>query len=188
MKFASLALLTTAFAAAPFAASAQDVGTTIYGNDDAAIGTVETNDGTTVTVDTGTYKAPLPAGQLAEREGRWTVNATKAQIDGMMEQQLAAASQQRDAALVEGAAVMSADGQNAGLIHTVDTSRDVVILKRDDGIVTLKREHFAVDPNGALMALFPISELAANTTEVPEGAEISVADPVAPMTSEDGVS
>ena len=71
-----------------FAAQAQDVGATVYGNDDAPIGTVTANDGTTVTVNTGKHAAPLPANLLAEREGKWTVNATKGQIDGMMAQQV----------------------------------------------------------------------------------------------------
>lgn len=179
MKFAKLAFLATAIAATPFAANAQDVGATIYGNDEAAIGTVTANDGTTVTVDTGTYKAPLPANALAEREGQWTVNATKAQIDSMMEQQVAQANAKRDAALVEGAMVMSADGQPAGTIYTIDNDVDAIIVQREGGIITLKREHFAVDPNGSLMALFSTQQLAANTVEVPEGAEISTASQAA---------
>ena len=89
MKFAKLAILATAMAVTPIAANAQDVGATVFGNDDAPIGTVSSNDGTTVTVDTGKHQAPLPANLLAEREGKWTVNATKGQIDGMMDAQVA---------------------------------------------------------------------------------------------------
>lgn len=171
MKFAKLAFLATAIAATPIAAGAQDVGTTVYGNDDAPIGTVESNADGIVTVDTGTHKAPLPANLLAEREIGWSVNATKAQIDGMMAAQKAEADAKRDAALVEGAAVISADGMPAGTVYTVD-SEDTVILKRDAGIITLTRDSFAVDPNGALMALYSAEQIAANTVEVPEGAEI----------------
>ncbi len=171
MKFAKLALTASAIAMVSTAASAQDAGTTVFGNDDAAIGTVESNDGTTVTVDTGAHKAPLPAAALAEREGKWTVNATKAQIDSMMQAQVDAANAKRDAALIEGAAVISADGQPAGVIYTVDDA-DTAIVKSDAGIVTLTRDVFAVDANGALMALYTAEQLAANTVEVPEGAEI----------------
>ena len=171
MKFTKLALLATAMAAAPFAANAQDVGATVFGNDDAAIGTVTTNDGSVVTVDTGKHKAPLPANLLAEREGKWTVNATKAQIDQMMDAQVAAANEARDAALVEGAAVLSADGQPVGMIYTVDTE-DMVIIKNDAGIITLTRDSFAADANGALMVLYSAADIASNTTPVPEGAEI----------------
>ncbi|MHA7819062.1 MAG: hypothetical protein ACX930_05385 [Erythrobacter sp.] len=171
MKFAKLAVVATAVAVTPIAANAQDVGTTVYGNDDMAIGTVDANDGSVVTVNTGKHAAPLPANLLAEREGKWTVNATKAQIDGMMDAQVAAANEARDAALVQGAAVVSADGMPAGMIYTID-SEDVVIIKNDAGIVTLTRESFAVDGNGALMALYSADQLATNTVEVPEGAEI----------------
>ncbi|MGB3807767.1 MAG: hypothetical protein WA936_11260 [Erythrobacter sp.] len=184
MKFAKLALLATSIAAMPIAAHAQDVGTTVYGNDEAAIGTVTAADGTTVTVDTGNYKAPLPANALAEREGRWTVNATKAQIDQMMEQQVAQANQKRDAALMQGAAVTSADGQPAGTIYSIDNDVDAIIVQREGGIITLKREHFAVDPNGSLMALFSMEQLAANTVEVPDGAEISTTSQAATIDSD----
>lgn len=173
MKFAKLAIFAAPvmMAATPFAATAQDVGTTVFGNDDAPIGTVEANDGSVVTVDTGKHKAPLPANLLAEREGKWTVNATKAQINGMMDQQVAQANAARDAALVEGAAVMSADGMPAGTIYTID-SEDTVIIKNENGIVTLTREAFAADDSGQLVALYSASDLATNTVEVPEGAEI----------------
>ncbi|AWW74112.1 hypothetical protein CD351_06685 [Erythrobacter sp. KY5] len=171
MKFAKLAVLATAMAVTPIAANAQDVGATVYGNDDAPIGTVEANADGIVTVNTGKHAAPLPANLLAEREGKWTVNATKAQIDGMMDQQVAQANAARDAALTEGATVMSADGMPAGVIYTVD-SEDTVIVKNDGGIVTLTREAFATDANGQLMALYSMEQLTANTTAVPEGAEI----------------
>lgn len=171
MKFAKLAVLATAMAATPIAANAQDVGATVFGNDDAAVGTVTNNDGTTVVIDTGKHKAPLPANLLAEREGKWTINATKAQVNQLMDQQVAQANAARDAALVEGAAVMSADGAPAGMIHTID-AEDTVIIKNDAGIVTLKRESFAADANGALMALYTTQQLSANTVAVPEGAEI----------------
>ncbi|MEO1220272.1 MAG: hypothetical protein AAFY42_02820 [Pseudomonadota bacterium] len=171
MKFAKLAVFAAAIAATPIAASAQDSGATVFGNDDAPVGTVESNDGTTVVIDTGKHKAPLPANLLAEREGKWTINATQGQINQLMDQQVAQAAQARDAALVEGAAVMSADGQPSGTIYTID-SEDTVILKNTSGIVTLKRDSFAVDANGALMALYTAAQLTANTVEVPEGAEI----------------
>lgn len=175
MKIAKLALFASltagTLAITPVAASAQDAGATVFGNDDAPIGTVESNDGATVLIDTGKHKAPLPANLLAQREGKWTINATQGQINGMMDQQVAAAAAARDAALVKDASVISADGQPAGTIYTVD-SQDTVILKNGDGIVTLTRDSFAVDANGALMALYTAQQLATNTVAVPEGAEI----------------
>lgn len=171
MKFAKLALVAAAFAVTPAIATAQDAGTTVFGNDDAPVGTVTSNDGTTVTIDTGKHKAPLPANLMAEREGKWTINATQAQINGLMDQQVAQAAAARDAALVEGASVLSADGQPSGTIYTID-SEDTVIIKNAGGIVTLKRDGFAADANGALLALYSAEQLAANTVAVPEGAEI----------------
>jgi hypothetical protein len=66
---------------------------------------------------------------------------------------------------------MSADGAPAGMIYTID-SEDVVIIKNQAGIVTLTREAFAADANGTLIALYAAEQLAANTVEVPAGAEI----------------
>lgn len=170
MKFAKLTLLASAMIAAPLAA--QDAGVTIYSQvDDSEVGTIVSNDGTTVMLDTGTYKAPLQPGYFAEREGKWTINAKKDQINAMMKAQVDAANAKRDAALVEGAAVVSADGAPAGTVYTVD-SEDTVIVQNEAGIVTLTRESFAVNEAGALMALYTGAQLAANTVEVPEGAEI----------------
>ncbi|MEM6908024.1 MAG: hypothetical protein AAF494_05040 [Pseudomonadota bacterium] len=175
MKFAKLAAIATCLAATPMTAFAQDAGTTVYGNDDAPIGTVTSNENGIVTVDTGTHKAPLPANLLAEREIGWTVNATKGQIDGMMAAQKAEAEAKLSAALVEGASVVSADAQPAGNVHSIDEAADAIIVKREGGVITLKREHFAVDANGALMALFTAEQIAANTVEVPEGSQIMTA-------------
>ena len=175
MKTLKTAIIAASLTAFPASLMAQDVGTTVYGNDDAPIGTVTQNEGGVVTVDTGDFQAPLPANLLAEREIGWTVNATKDQINSMMAAQQAEANAKRDAALVTGAAVVSANGAPAGVVYSIDDAADAIIVKREGGIITLKREHFAVSPQGALMALFTIDQIAANTIEVPEGAEIVTA-------------
>lgn len=180
MKFAKLALVATAMAATPFAANAQDVGVTVYGNDDGAIGTVSANDGSVVTVDTGKHKAPLPANLLAEREGKWTVNATKAQIDGMMDQQVQAAEAKLAAALVDGAAVTSADNAPVGTILAMGEDVDQYLISTGAGVITLKREHFSVNEGGTLIALFSGEQLAGFTIAVPEGAVVET--PVGKMT------
>lgn len=180
MKFAKLAILATGLAVTPIAANAQDVGTTVYGNDEAAIGTVDANDGTTVTVNTGKHMAPLPANLLAEREGKWTVNATKAQIDGMMDQQVAAAETALAEALTDGAHVMSADAQHVGTILAIGADVDQYLISTGSGVITLKREHFSVDGNGTLLALFSGEQLADFTIAVPEGAIVET--PVGKMT------
>ncbi|MCK0100163.1 hypothetical protein MWU38_12290 [Qipengyuania sp. S6317L1] len=174
MKFAKMALLATVFAATPMAANAQDTGATVYGNDDAAVGTVESNDGTTVVVNTGKHQAPLPANLLAEREGKWTVNATKAQIDGMMDQQVAqaeAAAQAQaaaeaeaaaklDAAIAVGTPVITADAQPLGTISEL-MDANVVVENDEVGLVTLPRNFFALDANDALVARANLADIMA---------------------------
>lgn len=177
MKFGKLAVLAATLTAAPFAAYAQDAGTTVYSQvDDSAVGTVESNDGATVLVDTGSFKAPLPSAAVVEREGKWTVNATKAQIDGMMAQMKAAADAKLDAALVDGASVMSADSMPVGMILAMDPAADVIMVANDTGVISLKREHFAVNEAGALTALYSSAQLADFTTAVPEGAVVETAE------------
>lgn len=178
MKFAKLALAATAIAVTPFAASAQDVGTTIYSQvDESVVGTIDSNDGTNVLLNTGDYEATLPLNYFAERpvgdagETAWTINATKGQIDAMMKDQQDKANAARDAALVEGAAVVSADGVPVGTIYTIDDA-DTAILKNESGIMTLTRDSFAVDGAGNLMALYSAEQITANIVAVPEGAEI----------------
>lgn len=167
MNFTKLAFLASAIAATPIVANAQDAGSTIYGNDDAPVGTVESNVGGIVTVDTGAHKAPLPANLLANQEGKWTVNATQAQINGMMDAQvaeqarLAAEAQAKAAAdaaaalaaaLVVGAPVITADGQILGLVDAIESGN--VIVKNDAAqLITLPENLMGAAPDGQLIAL-----------------------------------
>ncbi|RPF72354.1 hypothetical protein [Aurantiacibacter spongiae] len=147
LAFTAAALAT--LAAAPVAA--QDAGTTIMGNDDAAVGTVLSNDGTTVVIDTGTHQVPLGTAAFAETDGTWTLNTTKAELDtaygDLMAQQQAAL----DAALVEGAAVATADAMPLGTVESLDEANVVVVTEA--GPMSLERAMFAVGDNGGLMVL-----------------------------------
>lgn len=173
MKLSKLAVLATAIAALPVAANAQDAGTTIYSQvDDSTVGTIASNDGATAILDTGSYKAPLPIATYAMREGKWTINATKAQIDGMMAAAAAEAEKKLAAALVDGAAVVSADATPVGTVLAMDPGKDQYIVENGTGVITLKREHFAVGAAGELTALFTGAQLAGFTVEVPEGAVV----------------
>ena len=175
MKFAKLAILAGVMAVTPFAANAQDVGATVFGNDDAPVGTVESNDGTTVMVNTGKHVAPLPANLLAEREGKWTVNATQGQINGMMDQQVAQqqaaaaeaqaaaaaeAAAKHEAALVVGAPVITNDAQALGTVSELQ-AENVVVTNDTAGLITLPRNFFAVDAEGQLMALASLEQIMA---------------------------
>lgn len=167
MKFAKLALIATTLAATPMMAHAQDVGTTIFGNDDAPIGTVVSNADGIVTIDTGTHQAPLPAELIGQREIGFSVNATKAQIDDMMAAQVAAQEQamaeakaaaeaeaaaRLEAALVVGAEVITADSKPLGLVDEI-TDANVIVITPDEQLVTLPQEFFAADAEGTLFAL-----------------------------------
>lgn len=159
MKFARLAALATLAAALPAAAHAQDVGATVYGPEGNEVGTVISVADGVVTLDTGTHKAPLPADAFGKGDKGPTITVTKAQIDAMIDEQLAAAAAKRDTALVEGAAIASAAGAPLGTVTSIDG--DAVVVETTEGPVELKREHFAVDANGALMALFTVEQIKA---------------------------
>lgn len=158
MKSLKLALLATLLAAVPaltpVAANAQDVGATVYGNDGNPIGTVEAVQDGVVLIDTGKHKAPIPAELIGAGETGPSINATKGQIDAMMDAQVAEANAKRDAALVLGAPVLSANGNPAGTLVEVDLAADAFVLESPEGPVALKKEHFAVNPQGQLIALF----------------------------------
>ena len=161
MKFAKLAFLAAALAATPIAAHAADVkaGAVVTGPEGNKVGTIESVANGQAVLDTGKHKVPLGVESFGESTTGLTITVTKAQLDGMMDQQLAAAAAARDNALMVGASLISADSQPVGTIKEIDDTTDAVVVERDAGLVTLKREHFAVDGNGALMALFTLAQL-----------------------------
>ncbi len=178
MKNAKYLLAAAMLAVAPFSAQAQDVGSTVMGNDGNAIGTVISNDGTNVVVDTGMHQVPLPANAFGTSEAGPTLNITKTQLDDMMNQQIAqqeaaaaeAAAAQAAAeaeaaaalaaALVPGAPVITSDNLPLG---TVDELLDgnVVVANADGDKVTLPGNFFALDANGAVMALATLEQIQA---------------------------
>lgn len=186
MKITKLALAATLLAAVAPAAMAQEAapaqqaapaqtgqtaiapGATVMGNDGNPVGTVETVSGDVVVIDTGKHKAPVPASAIGMSETGPSVNISQAQLNEMMDAQMAEAMAKRDAALVAGAEVFSANGNPAGTLAEVDLGTDVIVLESPAGKVALKKEHFAVDPQGRLLALF--------TREQIETAAASAAD------------
>ena len=173
MKFAKLAFAAALAAAIPGVAFAQDlaVGATVTGPEGQVVGTIETIADGVVTVNTGKHKAPLPADAFGKGEAGPTITVTKAQLEAMLDEQLAAAAAQRDAALVADAAVASAAGAPLGTIKSVDG--DAVVLQTAIGPVALKREHFAVDGAGVLVALFTAEQIKAAAGASGGGAEAS---------------
>ncbi len=162
MKTHKLALLAGALALAPASAFAQDVGATIYGSDGNAVGTVAEVTGEVVVIDTGKHKAPVPLAMIGDGDKGKSIAATRDQVDTMMDERIAEADAKRDAALVEGAAVVSIGGAPAGKLGAVDLAADSITFEAEGGSsFPLKKEHFAVNPQGQLMVLFSKDQIAA---------------------------
>ena len=154
---------TAAAALAALAANpalAQDVGDTVTGNDGNPIGTIADKNEQAVLLTVGEYQIALPANALGTSEAGATLNITRDQLVQLHEEQLAAAEAALAAALVEGATVVTADPQPLGTIDTVGEA-NVVIVREDESKVTLPREMFAVDGNGALVARIMMADLEA---------------------------
>jgi sporulation protein YlmC with PRC-barrel domain len=164
MKTLKLALLAGALAVTPSAAFAQDLGTTIYGNDGNTVGTVTEVNDQVVVIDTGKHKAPVPVSMVFDGDKGKSVNATKDQVDTMMDQRIAQANAERDAALVQGAAVVSAGGRQVGKLTDVNLAADTIMLETADGLLRMKKEHFAVNPQGQLAVLYSRDQIASAAT------------------------
>ncbi len=172
MKFAKLAVTATLLAATPIVVNAQPVGTVIMGNDGNPIGTVISNDGTSVVVDTGTYKTPaLPIATFANGP---ELNMTQAQLNAQLATIAANAKAEAEAkaaaeaeakaklaaAIAVGTPVISNDNMELGAIDQVNGD-NIVIKTIDEGLVTLTRNFFALSPDGQLQALAPFETLMA---------------------------
>ena len=185
MKFSKMALTAVAAAGLATAAHAQNVtaGATVYGPEGNPVGTIESVANGVVTVDTGKHKAPLPTSAFGKSEQGPTITVTKAQLNAMLDEQIAAANAKRDAALVETATVITADNQPLGIVKSIDGN--TVIVSRSEGDVNLLREHFAVNPSGRLMVLFTDAQLdqaVAAQTASAQTATTGAADPAATAT------
>ncbi|WP_156167445.1 hypothetical protein [Aurantiacibacter marinus] len=154
--FAAVAAATTALAAP---ALAQDAGATIMGNDDAAVGAVLSNDGTTIVVDTGSHQVPLGSDAFAEREGVWTLNTTQAELDTAWAQIVADQEAALAAALVVGADIMTSDAQALGTVEEITETG--VVLTHADQPMELPLNLFSVSESGALIVLADMASIMA---------------------------
>ena len=138
-------------AATPALAAPGDVavGATVYGPQGEAVGQIVTVENGQAVLDTGTHKVPLGLDMYGKGENGPTITVTKVQLDTMVDQQLAAATAKRDAALIPGAAVTTADGTALGSIAEVDGDNIVIDRAGEDaGQVTLLREYFDAGDTG----------------------------------------
>lgn len=168
MKFTKIAGAAAALAFATIAHAAPAVGDTVYGPQGNEVGTITAADAATVVIDTGAHNAPVPANVLAEGPNGPVISVTKTQLNEIMDAQVAEANAKRDAALVAGAMVHSADDVMLGTVDTVDG--DDVVVKLTDGSIALLREHFTVPANGILTARFSAAQIAQTVAAAQETA------------------
>ena len=169
MKFTKIAGAAAALALATTANAAPTVGDTVYGPEGNEVGTVTSADATTVVIDTGAHQAPVPANVLAEGPNGPVISVTKATLNQIMDAQVAEANAKRDAALVAGAMVHSADDVMLGNVASVEGDNVVVTLS--DGSIALLREHFTVPENGILTARFSAAQIAESVAAAQESAD-----------------
>ena len=144
MKFAKLAIAAIALSATPALANEQVVaGAQVTGPEGNPVGTIVTVDNGQAVLDTGKHKVPLAVNMYGEGENGPTITVTKAQLDGMIDAQLAEAAAKRDAALVTGAEALAADDAPLGTVLEINGD-NVVIARNGDETdkVTLLRTHF----------------------------------------------
>jgi hypothetical protein len=169
MKFLKIVLAATALASTPAvfaqdaapadaATSALTVGATVMGNDGNPVGTIEAISGDVVLLNTGKHQAPIPAAAVGSDATGLSVNITQAQLNEMMDAQVAEAQARRDAALVAGAEAMTPNGNPAGTIVSADLDADAIIFEGPTGRVAMKKEHFAVDGE-TLVVLFTRADI-----------------------------
>lgn len=158
MKFAKLAIAAIApfaiMAATPALANEQVVaGATVTGPEGNPVGTIVTVDNGTATLDTGKHQVPLGVDMYGQGEAGPTITVTKAQLDGMIDAQIAEANAKRDAALIVGAEAMDAAHQPLGTVAEVNGDQIVIARGGDEANkVTLMREHFTASDDMGLMS------------------------------------
>lgn len=152
MKFAHLALaaaLVTATATPALAAPELAAGTKVVGPQGNPVGTIVSVENGQAILDTGKHQVALPVDRFGEAETGATITVTKEQLDGMVDAQLAEATAARDAALVAGAAVATADGAALGTVLEVNGDNVVIARGGDEANkVTLLREHLDAAASG----------------------------------------
>ncbi|QYJ08125.1 hypothetical protein [Qipengyuania flava] len=155
MKFAKLAVAAVALAATPALANDQVVtGVTVTGPEGNAVGTIVSVENGTAVLDTGKHQVPLAVSMYGVGEAGPTITVTKAQLDGMIDAQLAEAAAKRDAALVVDAAVVDAANAPLGTVLEIDGDNIVVARGGDEANkVTLLREYFSATDTGLMARL-----------------------------------
>ncbi|MBX7541093.1 hypothetical protein [Qipengyuania sphaerica] len=160
MNIAKLALASVALIATPALANDQVVaGATVTGPEGNAVGTIVQVENGQAVLDTGKHKVPLGVDMYGQGETGPTITVTKAQLDGMIDAQLAEAAAKLDAALVAGASAMDAQHAPLGTILEIDGNNVIIARGGDEANkVTLLKEHFTATDHG-LMALLTNAQI-----------------------------
>lgn len=160
MNFAKLAIAAVALTATPVLANDQvAAGATVFGPEGNEVGKIVSMENGQAVLDTGKHKVPLGVEMYGKSDKGPTITVTKVQLDGMIDAQLAEAAAKRDAALVAGASVMTADHKTLGNI--VEISGDNIVIARggdEANKVTLLRGHFDATDHG-LMARLSMAQI-----------------------------
>lgn len=143
--------------AAPSSAATVEAGTTIYGSDGAAIGTVARAEGELLLLNVDERAVPIPRNAVTSGESGATINITKTELVAQFDQQMAAFEAKLDAALTAGAAVKTADGQALGTIQ--EASSAAVVVESTEGPVTLPRELMTLDNEGTLIVRATLDQI-----------------------------
>ncbi len=135
------------------------VGAVVLGRDGSGIGVIEQVAEDLVLVNTGTHQAPVARQSFGFTETGITINTTRAELDAMMDRQLAERAARIASSLLPGAEVVSIDQKLTATIEQIDYSKGRVVLKAPVGHVALRKEHFALNGAGRLMALFTAEQI-----------------------------
>lgn len=143
------------------------LGTPVQGADGEIVGTVEETPGDSVVVNTGNHRALINLRSIERSGESLMINATKDDIEQMVEQQRREEAARRDQYLAPGRLVRSVDSEPVGRIVTVERETNSVVILRNEGVIALKQDHFAV-VDDRLIALFTRKQIDENTKSVPE--------------------
>ena len=151
LLLSAAALPASALAQAP-AAPAIDVGATVYGPQGAEVGKIEKVDGDIIVVNTGTSSASLQSSAFGVNAKGLTIGFTKAQLEQAIAAAAQAAQDKLAAALVPGAAVVTADGQPLGAVKSIGDD-GMVLIDREAGAFALPKTTFAVEGTGLKISM-----------------------------------
>jgi len=150
------------------------LGKPVLGVDGEPVGTVEDVQDDAVVLNTGTVVALVTARSLIRSGDALKINATKEELTGMVEEQRRNEAARRDEYIAAGRLVRSVDNKPIGRIVAIEDQVNSVVILRNEGIIALNRDHFAVIED-KLVALFTRRQINDNTKPVPDALRQSLA-------------